>query len=165
MRALMGRIGFVAMTALVLLSSTVGAQVRDTLQVGDRVRVRVAATRGTANLFVGNLSSLTPDTLVIDIPGGKGSIILPRAAVAEVALSQGNVSRWKRAVGILPFMAPAVTIATLNPPAGPHHNANRNRQIFMGVVMALPFVSVMSRQPTERWEPVYRWLEGMPSRR
>ena len=82
MRALVGRIGFVATLAVGLLGSKASAQFRDTLQVGDRVRVRVAATRGTTNLFVGNLASLSPDTLVIDIPGGKGTITLPRAAVA-----------------------------------------------------------------------------------
>jgi len=159
MRALMGRIGLVAALGVGLFGSTARAQFRDTLQVGDRVRVRVAATHGTTNLFVGNLSSVSPDTLVLDIPGGKGSIIVPRAAVAEVALSQGNEPRWKRAVGVLPLMAPAVTIATLSPPPGPHHNAMRNQQILVSVALALPVLRLFSRAPNERWEPTYRWLE------
>ena len=159
MRALMGRIGFAAALGVALLGSTAHAQFRDTLQVGDRVRVRVAATRGTTNLFVGNLLSVSPETLVVEIPGGKGSIILPRSAVAEVALSQGNESRWKRAVGILPWMGPSVTVATLSPPPGPHHNAMRNQQILVSVALALPVLRVFSRAPNERWEPTYRWLE------
>jgi len=159
MRALMGRIGFVATFTVGLFGSTAKAQFRDTLQVGDRVRVRVTATRGTTNLFVGNLASVSPDTLMIDIPGAKGSIILPRAAVAEVALSQGNVSRWKRAAGVLTFMAPAVAIATANPPPGPRHDTFRRQQILFTIAAALPALHILSRAPTERWEPVYRWLE------
>lgn len=154
MRALMGRIGFVVL--LVVVASTAHAQFRDTLQVGDRVRVRVAATHGTTNLFVGNLSSVSADTLVLDIPGGKGSIILPRAAVAEVALSQGNESRWRSVARILPFVGPPAAMEVVSPPEGPHRIAFRNRQIFM--IAALPVIA-FARTPRERWEPVYRWLQ------
>lgn len=160
MHAQASRIGVVAAFLVILPGLVANAQFRDTLQVGDRVRVRVAATRGTTNLFVGSLSSVSPDTLVVEIPGGKGASILPRAAIAEVALSQGNESRWKRAAGILPFMAPAVTFATLNPPPGPRHNAFRNQQIFLSIAAALPVLRLLSRAPNERWEPVYRWLES-----
>jgi len=160
MRALIGRIGFVASLALAVSGSTVGAQVRDTLQVGDRVRVRVAATRGTTNLFVGNLSSVSADTLVIDIPGGKGAITLSRAAVAEVALSQGNESRWRRLPETLPFALPGYMIATLPAPRGDHPNRFRNFQYLFGALSVLEVASVFGRSPREKWEPVYRWLEG-----
>ena len=160
MRAPMGRIGFVALLAVSVIGSTAKAQFRDTLQVGDRVRVRVAETRGTTNLFVGNLTSVSPDTLVMEIPGGKGTIIVPRAAVAEVALSR-NVSRWNRAAGIFPF-APAIglAIAAANAPPGPLHDAQRRSGILLSIAAALPAIHVLSRLPNERWEPVYRWLEG-----
>ena len=164
MRALIGRIGFVVALAVGLLGSTAKAQFRDTLQVGDRVRVRVAATRGTTNLFVGNLASVSSDTLVIEIPGGKGTITLPRAAVAEVAISQGDESRWKRVPGVLPFIAPAVLIATLPPPDPRQQKGYRNRQILFSVLAALPVVRALTRKPDEKWEPVYRWLEGSSSR-
>ena len=156
MRAQMGRIGFVA----VLAASTAQAQFRDTLQVGDRVRVRVAATRGATNLFVGNLSSVSADTLVIDIPGGKGSIVLPRSAVAEVALSQGNIS-GKRAAAMLPFISPALGIAyaASNPPPGPLRASQRKAGLLLSVAVALPGLHLWSRQPIERWEPAYHWLE------
>jgi hypothetical protein len=160
MRALMGRIGLVVVLGVVLSGSTASAQFHDTLQVGDRVRVRVAATRGTTNLFVGNLSSISADTLVIDIPGGKGKITLPRAAVAEVALSQGNESRWRRLPEALPFALPAYVLATLPSPRGEHANGVRNRQYLFGALSVLQMGAIFGRSPREKWEPVYRWLEG-----
>jgi hypothetical protein len=159
MRALIGRIGFVVALAVGLLGSTAKAQFRDTLQVGDRVRVRVAATRGTTNLFVGNLASVSPETLVVEIPGGKGSIILPRAAVAEVALSQGNESRWRRVPATLPYVVPAYVFATLPAPRGEHANGVRNLQYLFGALSVLQVASIVGRSPREKWEPVYRWLE------
>jgi len=162
MRAQIGRIGFVAAFLVMLPGSLAKAQFRDTLQVGDRVRVRVAATRGTTNLFVGNLESVYQDTLVIGIPGGKGSIILVRAAIAEVSLSQGNESRLRRVPNALPFVIPGLLIATLPPPPGPHHNAFQNQRYILGALATLPIIGSVMQRPREKWEPVYHWLEGKP---
>lgn len=158
MRALLGRIGFVAVT--VLAASTAHAQIRDTLQVGDRVRIRVAATRGTTNLFVGNLSSVSPDTLVVDIPGGKGSIILPRSAISEVAVSQGGDSRLRNLPGALLFALPGAVVATMSPPPGPHENTHRNQRIGLTALYAFGTIAALGRRPPEKWEPMYHWLEG-----
>ena len=160
MRALVGRIGFVAAAAVVLLGSTAKAQFRDTLQAGDRVRVRVASTRGPTNLFVGNLSSVSPDTLVIDIPGGKGTVILPRTAISEVAVSQGNSSHVRNLPGALIFALPGAFFATASPPPGPHENARRNQRIGLSALYALGTIVALGRRPPEKWEPMYRWLEG-----
>jgi hypothetical protein len=91
-----------ALMSLPTLPSLFEAQVVDSLVIGDRVRVRVAATRGTTNLFIGNVASLARDTLTLSIPGGKGAIILQRAAVSEVAIENGRESR----LAILPRVAP-----------------------------------------------------------
>ena len=159
MRALVGRIGFVAVAG-VLLGSTAKAQFRDTLQVGDRVRVRVASTRGSTNLFVGNLASVSPDTLVIDIPGGKGTVILPRTAISEVAVSQGNGSHLQNLPGALIFALPGTLVATASPLPGPHENAQRNRRIGLSALYALGTIVALGRRPPEKWEPMYHWLEG-----
>lgn len=160
MRAQLGRIGFVAVLAVGLLGSTAKAQFRDTLQVGDRVRVRVAATRGTTNLFVGNLAVVSADTLVIEIPGGKGSIILARAGISEIAISQGNESRFQRIPEVLPIAVPGLMIASLPTPPGPHANGFRNQRYLLGALSMFEMFWVVGRHPREKWEPVYRWLEG-----
>jgi hypothetical protein len=157
MRARMGRIGVVAALAVVWFASTGNAQLRDTLQVGARVRVRVVATRGATNLFVGNLASVSPDTLVIDIPGGKGTIILPRSAISEVAVSQGDESRLTNVSRALPLAYGPVFLATT---ASSLHGRFRNRQYVLAALSTLPFLSFVARKPPERWEPMYHWLEG-----
>ena len=82
----------IVLAAMIASPLTVHSQAADSLRVGERVRVRVAATRGP-NMFVGEVASISPDTLVMSIPGGKGSITLPRLAISEVALSDGRQSR------------------------------------------------------------------------
>ena len=160
MRGQMRRVGFVAVLAAGMLGSTAQAELCDTLQVGDRVRVRVAATRGTTNLFVGNLSRVSPDTLVIDIPGGKGTVILPRTAISEVAVSQGDGSHLRNLPGALIFALPGTFFATASPPPGPHENALRNQRIGLSALYALGTIVALGRRPPENWEPMYRWLEG-----
>ena len=160
MRALVSRIGLVAALTVGLFGSTAKAQFRDTLQVGDRVRVRVAATRGSTNLFVGNLSSVSADTLVIDIPGGQGTVILPRTAISEVAVSQGDGSHLRNLPGALLFAVPGTFLATASPPPGPHENAHRNMRVGLTALYALGTIVALGRRPPEKWEPMYRWLEG-----
>src|SRR3954469_11590665 len=102
----------VLFAAVVALPPLLEAQAPDSLHVGDRVRVRVAATRGYSNLFIGNVASISPDTLVVDIPGNKGTIILPRAGIAEVAVASGRESRFVNLPHLLPLVAPGVLLAT-----------------------------------------------------
>ena len=160
MRALVSRIGLVSALTVGLFGSTAKAQFRDTLQVGDRVRVRVAATRGSTNLFVGNLSSVSADTLVIDIPGGQGRVTLPRTAISEVAVSQGDGSHLRNLPGAMLFAVPGTFLATASPPPGPHENAHRNLRVGLTALYALGTIVVLGRRPPEKWEPMYRWLEG-----
>jgi len=156
----MDRFWFVAAVAVVLLSSTAKGQFRDTLQVGDRVRVRVAATRGSTNLFVGNLSGVSADTLVIDIPGGQGRVVLHRTTISEVAVSQGDGSHLRNLPGALLFAVPGTFLATASPPPGPHENAHRNMRVGLTALYALGTIVALGRRPPEKWEPMYRWLEG-----
>jgi hypothetical protein len=151
----------VAFATLSALPSLLTGQVMDSLRVGDRVRVRVASTRGNTNLFVGNVASLSSDTLVVDIPGGKGTIILPRAAIAEVAIGNGRESRFANLPRMAPLLVLPVMLAT-GPSyhSGPHANALRNQRYILAALTALPVISVFTRTPPERWEPVYSWLDG-----
>jgi len=147
---------------LALTTSTIaGGQTSDSLSVGERVRVRVAATRGYTNLFFGNISALSADTLVLDIPGGKGTIILPRVAISEVAKTAGRESRFRNLPMALPMIASTALLASLPPLHGtPHSNALNNQRYVLIGLSALPLVSMFVRTPPEHWEPTTRWLEG-----
>src|SRR5689334_18329957 len=100
----------------VLLPLNARAQIPDTLHLGDRVRVRVAATRGAVNLFVGNVSAVSPDSLTLSIPGGKGTIILPRASVSEIALADGREPWWTNVARTGPILPLLVITASLPSP-------------------------------------------------
>jgi hypothetical protein len=155
----------VFLAALVSAPQLLQAQISDSLHVGDRVRVRVAATRGNTNLFVGNVASISPETLVVDIPGGKGTITLARAAISEVAVSNGHESRLANLSSLLPAAVAPVMIATM--PTiydGPHATAFRNRRYVLIGLTALPFLLRFRRTPAEHWEPVYSWLDARRER-
>jgi len=155
----------VFLAALVSAPQLLEAQISDSLHVGDRVRVRVAATRGNTNLFIGNVASISPDTLVVDIPGGKGTITLARAAISEVAVSNGRESRFTNLPRALPVLAGTFLIATAPPiHDGPHANALRTqRHVLMGLSAILPIMH-FRRTPGERWQPVHSWLDARPTR-
>jgi hypothetical protein len=149
------------LTLLALTTPTIASgQTSDSLNLGERVRVRVAATRGYTNLFFGSISALSADTLILDIPGGKGTIILPRVAISEVAKTAGRESRFRNLPRTLPLIASTVMFATLPTLHGPHSNALNNQRYVLVALSALPLVSMFMRTPPEHWEPTTRWLEG-----
>jgi hypothetical protein len=127
--------------------------------IGQRIRVQIATNRGNTGVFIGNLAQISPETLVVEIPGGKGRTILPRAAIAEVAVADGRESRLKNLPVLTPLLAGPVMLATLPPPPGPHHNAFRNQRLVLLGMTALGIGRVIARTPGERWRPVYSWLD------
>jgi hypothetical protein len=153
------------LAALIGGPSLLQSQAPDSLHLGDRVRVRVAATRGNINLFVGNIATISPETLVVDIPGGKGTITLPRAAISEVAVSNGRESRFANLSRVLPAAVPTVLIATMPTiHSGPHANAFRNGRYVLVGLSALPLIVHFWRTPAEHWEPVFTWLDARRER-
>jgi hypothetical protein len=145
-----------AAAALLVFPAIAAAQVSDTLQLGERVRVRVASTRGNTNLFTGNIASISPDTLVLAIPGGKGTIILPRASINEVAKSDGRVSRWKSVPFVAPFVfSSALVTSTLT---SPNSGSVRTRGVLLLGLNAAMVARLVGRTPPERWRPVETWL-------
>ena len=136
------------------------AQNGDSLNVGDRVRVRVAATRGTnTNVFVGNIAGISAETLIVAIPGDKGSITLPRSAIAEVALSRGHESYVSNLARVAPLIAFSAPLLFLPPLRGPHSNAlNTQRYVLIGL-QGLTIGHALARKPPERWVPAFTWLE------
>ena len=152
-----------ALLASIALPAFAVAQTADSLSVGDRVRVRVPSTRGNTNMFVGNVASLTTDTLILDLPGGKGTVILPRVGIAEVAKAAGRESRFRNLPFAWPFIASTVMFATLPPVHGGQHSRalNNQRYVLLGL-SAMPIISMFMRTPPEHWEPTTHWLEGRP---
>ena len=134
----------------------VSAQGNDTLQLGERVRVRVASTKGNTNLFTGNILSVSPDTLVLGIPGGKGTIILPRASINEVAKSDGRESRWKKAPLYAPMIFSSALVASTLTQT--HSGSIRTSGVLLLGVNASLLVRYVGRTPPERWRPVETWL-------
>lgn len=145
-----------AAAAFLALPIVAAAQVGDTLQIGERVRVRVASTRGNTNLFTGNIASISPDTLILAIPGGKGTIVLPRASISEVAKSDGHVSRWVR----LPIVAPLVVSSALIT-STLTKTSSRDLQTRGTLILGLNAALIgryLSHPAPERWRPVESWL-------
>jgi len=155
------RLALFTSLALTMPAISLG-QTPDSLGIGERVRVRVAATRGYTNLFFGNISSLSADTLVLEIPGGKGTVILPRVAISEVAKTAGRESRFRNLPMALPMIASAALLAALPPLHGPHSNALNNQRYVLIGISTVPLISIFMRTPPEHWEPTTRWLEGRP---
>ena len=146
----------IALAALLVSPAAAGAQVTDTLDLGERVRVRVASTTGNTNLFTGNIASISADTLVLAIPGGKGTIILPRASINEVAKSDGRVSRWRSVPLATPLVFSSALIAsTLT--RSRSGNVRAQGVLLLGMNAAL-IARHVGRTPAERWRPVETWL-------
>jgi protein involved in polysaccharide export with SLBB domain len=161
----MARVAMLAFTMLPmvahaqLIDSTAAPPATDTLNIGDRVRVRVAATRGNTNLFIGSVSAMSHDTLTLAIPGGKGTIILPRASISEIGVSDGRESHLRNIPYMAPMLVSTALTATLPMPDGPHTNGLRNRRYLLLAAEALLLGHVFSRTPPERWRPLYSWLD------
>jgi hypothetical protein len=153
---------FLAVTLAV--PAVLRAQASDSIHIGDRVRVRIAATHGNTGVFIGNIASILPDTLVLDIPGGKGTITLARAAISEVAVAEGRESHFANLPRILPALIAPVLIASTPVRDGPHANGFRNRRYLLVALSALPLIVHFRRTPPERWQPVYSWLDARPAR-
>ena len=155
----------VFLAAALAVPTLLQAQASDSIHLGDRLRVRIAATRGNTAVFIGNAASISPDTLVLDIPGGKGSITLARAAISEVAIANGRESRFSSLPRTFPLLVGPLLIAATPPPRnGPHANGLRNLQYALIGFSALPVLMHLSRTPPERWQPVYSWLDARPAR-
>ena len=151
-----------AVTAAALcLPSIVAAQVQDTLVLGDRVRVKIGEARGYTNVFIGRVAALSPDTLTLEIPHERGTMIFARSAIAEVAVASGRESRWVNVGSVAPMFAVPMVFATLPVPPGPHSNGYRNRHLLLAAaLLATPIAAILRHPPAERWEPVYRWLDA-----
>jgi hypothetical protein len=145
---------------LAALPIALHAQDGDSLNVGDRVRVRVATTRGSnTNVFVGNIAGISAETLVVAIPGDKGSIKMPRSAIAEVALSRGHQSYLTNLGHVAPLIVFSAPLLFLPRMHGAHSNAlNTQRYVLIGL-HGLTIGHALARKPPERWVPAYSWLE------
>ena len=134
----------------------------DSLHAGERVRVRVGASSRNTSAYIGNLSALSRDSLILGIPGGKGSVVLLRPAITEVAISDGHQSRWSQLPYALPLAISTLTIAalpTVHGSVGAH--LNTERYLLLGT-NALLIGRVLLRPLPERWRPLNSWLEQAP---
>jgi hypothetical protein len=146
--------------ALVAVPLAAQAQAGDTIVLGERVRVTVTATHGDRNLFIGNVAALSNDTLTLAIPGGKGTIILPRAAIGEIARSDGRESWFTNVPKLAPTLVLTAMIAALPVPRNSEHaNAMRNERYVLLGLHGLLIGSALRRTPPERWRPLYSWLD------
>ena len=154
---------FAAVAAAALsFPPTLAAQIHDTLIVGDRIRVRVGEVRGYTNLFIGRVGAISHDTLTLEIPRDKGTMIFARTAISEVAVPNGRESRWAHVGAAAPMLALPVVFAatTLSSPAS-HSSGYRTRQIVLSAALLIPPISFFFTRPrAERWDPVYRWLDA-----
>ena len=110
------------------------AQFPAEVQPGVRVRVWLPEPNRQLDgpwrrqLLRGSVESLTPDTLLLSIPGTSGTVAIPRITMRKLELSRGE-SRWasalERAAG--GAAGGAVTYALMNDPrrsGGPHYRTD-----------------------------------------
>ena len=147
------------LAAAVVVPPDARAQAGDSLIIGDRVRVQVAANRGYTGVFIGNVAEISTETLVVEVPGGKARTTFPRAAIAEVAISDGRESRLNNVPKSVPFFALPIMIAVLPNSSGSHHVAIRNQRIALIGLHVVTLGQLMWKSPPERWRPVYSWLD------
>jgi hypothetical protein len=98
--------------------------------------------------------------LTLSLPGGKGTVILPRASISEIARSDGRESRLTNIPKVAPMLLPTTLILALPiPRSWPHANAMRNQRYLLLGAQGLLIGSILRRTPPERWRPLYSWLE------
>jgi hypothetical protein len=147
--------------AALFVPSLVAAQVHDSLVVGDRIRVRVGEVRGYTNEFIGRLAAISHDTLTLEIPREKGTMVFPRTGISEIAISNGRESRWTNFGLAAPMFIVPIVFATSPVVSGSQSSGARNRHLLMaGALLTYPIAAMLRHQPKERWEPVYHWLDA-----
>jgi hypothetical protein len=134
-----------------------GAQ-SDTVRIGDRVRVRIVSAPGTVNVVTGNVASLSIDTLTVGLPGSRGTVVMPRLGIAQLAVSDGVQSRSSQLVRTAPFLMTlpfSVALATR-----PTQSTNV-RLLNYGFIAAESYAvaRILSVPRLERWRSVTSWLD------
>jgi hypothetical protein len=157
-----GALTVVAPLAFAVSSSMLAQASSDSVHLGDRVRVHIAAGRENPNVFVGNLAQSTPDSVLLDIPGQKGHVVLARASIADVAVSAGRESRLATIMRTIPLTLPVIVATSLVattgvPDHGPHHVALRNQRLALVGMEALLLGRIFNRTPAEKWREVAHW--------
>jgi hypothetical protein len=151
------RLRFVAVALALTLPAAASSQ-SDTLAVGSRIRVSIAAPSGSPNVFIGNLERIDGDSLILGIPAGKGSIHLSRIAVGDIAVSDGRESRLRNAVRhswiMLPGFISLATVPTTSHKT-PHWAALRNTRYMLMASLAVP---LFIPTPPERWRRDLSWM-------
>jgi hypothetical protein len=150
--------------ALGLSPHTARAQFPAEVQPGVRVRVWLPEPNRQLDgpwrrqLLRGSVESLTPDTLLLSIPGTAGTVAVPRITMRRLELSRGEsrgASALERAVG--GAIGGAITYALMNDPrrsGGPNYRTDWRAAgvgaawgAGAGAVVGLVF-------PHERWHRV-----------
>jgi hypothetical protein len=123
---------------------------------GDRIRFTLSDPTPFARFsytdIKGKLVRLTPDTVVIAIPGTATPVSFDRWRGSSLSVSRGRVSRWsqvKRAGRPLLFFVPA-SLFIVSQRSGP----SRSSVIAISVFAVTPLVMQAMRAPGERWESV-----------
>jgi len=104
----------------------------------------------------------TPDSVLLDIPGQKGHVVLARASIADVAVSAGRESRLATIMRTIPLTLPVIVATSLvattgAPDHGPHHVALRNQRLALVGMEALLLGRIFNRTPAEKWREVAHW--------
>ena len=155
---------FVALALLAGLPCVAGAQFPADVNVGTRIRVWVPEPmrqmEGPARrqLLRGSISSLTPDSLRLSVPGTVGGLVIPRGSIRRLEVSRGvsrPASAFERAAG--GALGGAVTWAAMNDPrrrGGPHYGTDW-RAAGVGASWGAGFGAVIGFVfPSERWRRV-----------
>jgi hypothetical protein len=131
----------------------------DTVRIGDRVRVRIVSTPGTVNVVTGNVASLSTDTLTVGLPGARGTVVMPRLGIAQLAVSDGVQSRSSQLTRTAPFlMTLPFSLALATRPT----QSTNLRLLNYGFIAAETYAvaRILSLPRLERWRSVTSWLDG-----
>lgn len=148
--------------AVLLVPAALAAQT-DSLGAGDRVRVTINAPMRNSNVFIGTVSRLTPDTIVVSFRDGRASMALPRITVDRIETSAGQQSRLRALLRVSPLIVTGLITATLpTPPRDPQgrHDTSLNTLRYMTLgLSAVTVVHAIARTQPERWVPHFGWLD------